>query len=116
MKEELPERYFLNKSRVVKIGQILKNTFPKQNNSEKMYQCVKDAWKHGVDDKTYLGTIVTGFKNGILYVVVESSVMTHYLTNFKKNAIIFELNKIIGTNYIEDIRFKVGNLNEVRRK
>jgi len=43
-----------------------------------------------------------------MYVNAESSAMIHHLTNFEKYAIIHKINNIIGSKYIEDIRFKVG--------
>ncbi|MCF6158193.1 MAG: DUF721 domain-containing protein [wastewater metagenome] len=107
--EELPERYFYHKNKVVKIGQILKEIFPKRGGKgERVYHRVREAWKCVVDDEVYRGAHIVNFKNGILYISVESAVMTHYLTNFKKTAIITGLNEKIGEKYIEDIRFKVG--------
>jgi hypothetical protein len=110
MRDELPERYFYTKNRVVKIGQVLKAAFPKRGSLEKTCQHLKEIWKQVVDDDVYRSTAITGFKRGILYVNVESSVMIHYLTNFKRNAIVVKMNKTIGTKYIEDIRFKIGVL------
>lgn len=112
MKEELPERYFFSKKKVLKIGQILKDTFPKKYNN-RTYQRVKNAWDSVVGHEVCQTTKITGLKNGILYVVVESSVMIHYLTNFEKTVIIEAINTILETKYIEDIHFKVGNINAV---
>ncbi|MGQ3685631.1 MAG: DUF721 domain-containing protein [Candidatus Loosdrechtia sp.] len=110
MRGELPERYFSTRDRIVKIGKILKESFPKRRGQDKTVQQFKEVWKHVVNDDICTKTAITGFKSGILYVTVESSVMIHYLTNFKKTAIIDELNNKIGRKYIQDIRFKTGVL------
>ena len=108
MKEELPERYFHNKNKVVRLGQLLKETFPKKRIIDKNCQKVMSIWSGVVSGEVYKSTRIAGIKNGIMTVNVESSAMIHYLTNFEKYAIIQEINTIIGTKYIEDIRFKVG--------
>ncbi|GAB61574.1 MAG: DUF721 domain-containing protein [Candidatus Jettenia sp.] len=115
MKEELPERYFFGKNKVMRIGQILKDAFPKKYN-DRTYQSIKNAWGNIVGNEVCQITKITGFKNGVLYVIVESSVMIHHLTNFEKNAIIDRINTILKTRYIEDIHFKVGILNDVGKK
>ena len=116
MIEELPDRYFYNRNKAVKIDQILKNAFPKKSTTGKVYQKVKDAWRKVVGDEIYQSTEVIDIKKGVLYVQVESPALIHHLTNFEKYAIIFNFNNLIGSKYIEDIRFKVGNLNNGERK
>ena len=108
MKEELPERYFSNRNKVAKIGQLLKEVIPKRGVINKNYQRAMSAWKEIVGSEVYKSTKIAGIKNGIMYVNVESSVMIHHLTNFEKYAIIHKINSITGVKYIEDIRFKVG--------
>ena len=108
MKEELPERYFHSKNTVVRLGQLLKEAFPKKSLIDKNCQKVMSIWSKVVSDAVYKSTRIAGIKNGIMTVNVESSAMIHYLTNFEKYAIIQKINTIIGMKYIEDIRFKVG--------
>jgi len=108
MKEELPERYFYSKNKVVRLGQLLKAAFPKKSLVDKNCQKVMGAWSEIVSGEVYKSTRIAGIKNGIMTVNVESSAMIHYLTNFEKYAIIQKINTIIGMKYIEDIRFKVG--------
>lgn len=108
MMEELPERYFYEKNRVVKIGQVLKDMIPRRNVLDKTYTQVKNAWRQIVGEDVYKCSSITGIKNRVLYVNVESTVLIHHLTNFEKNAIIARINEIMGTESIEDIRFKVG--------
>lgn len=106
--KELPERYFTNKKKVVRLGQLLKEAFPKKSLIDKNSQKVMSVWSEIVGNEIYKSTRVTGIKNGIMYVVVESSAMIHHLTNFEKYAIIHKINNVMGMKYIEDIRFKAG--------
>ena len=106
--KELPERYFTNKKKVVRLGQLLKEAFPKKSLIDKNCQKVMSVWSEVVGSEIYKSTRITGIKNGILYVVVESSAMIHHLTNFEKYAIICKINNVMGMKYIEDIRFKAG--------
>lgn len=109
MKEELPERYFRSKNRIVRLGQLLKEAFPKKSLLiDKNCQKVMSIWREVVGNEIYKSTRIAGIKNGIMYVNAESSAMIHHLTNFEKYAIIHKINNIIGTKYIEDIRFKAG--------
>ena len=114
--EELPERYFYNRNKIVSIGQVLKDVLPKRNIADKTYNRVKSAWQHIVGDEVCKCTDITGLKNGVLYVSAESTVLIHHLTNFEKHAIITRINEIIGTKCIEDIRFKAGMLDGNRGK
>ena len=108
MKEELPERYFHSKNKVVRLGQLLKEAFPKKSLIDKNCQKVMSVWSEVVGSEIYKSTRITGIKNGIMYVNVESSAMIHHLTNFEKYAIIYKINTLLGFKYIEDVRFKVG--------
>ncbi|MCR4321737.1 MAG: DUF721 domain-containing protein [Candidatus Brocadiaceae bacterium] len=106
--EELPERYFDSKNKVVRLGQLLKQAFPKKKSIDKNCQKVMSVWSEVVGNEIYKSTKITGIKNGIMRVNVESSTMIHYLTNFEKYAIIHKINNVMGMKYIEDIRFKTG--------
>ena len=106
--KELPERYFTNKKKVLRLGQLLKEVFPKKSLIDKNCQKVMSVWSEIVGNEIYKSTRITGIKNGIMYVGVESSAMIHHLTNFEKYAIIHKINNVMGMKYIEDIRFKVG--------
>ncbi len=105
---ELPERYFTNKKKVLRLSQLLKEAFPKKTLIDKNCQKVMSVWSEIVGNEIYKSTRITGIKNGIMYVVVESSAMIHHLTNFEKYAIIHKINNVMGMKYIEDIRFKAG--------
>ena len=109
MREELPERYFTNKKKVVRLGQLLKEAFPKKTLIDKNCQKVMSTWSEVVGSEIYKSTRITGIKNGIMYVGVESSAMIHHLTNFEKYAIIHKINTLLGFKYIEDVRFKAGD-------
>ena len=113
---EMPERYFYNRKKVLSIGQVLKDVFPKRFGADKTYHKVKDAWKDVVGEEICQCTEITGLKRGVLYVSVESTVLIHHLTNFEKDAIISGINDLMSTRCIEDIRFKVGMVNDDRRK
>ena len=80
--KELPERYFTNKKKVLRLGQLLKEAFPKKTLIDKNCQKVMSVWSEIVGNEIYKSTRITGIKNGIMYVVVESSAMIHHLTNF----------------------------------
>lgn len=114
--EELPERYFLNRHRVAKIGQVLKDVLPRRNTSNEVYYRVKNAWQHILGEEVCQCTEIVNLKGGVLYVNVESAALIHHLTNFEKHAIIDRLNEMIGMKGIEDIRFKAGMLNGTKRK
>ncbi|MDR4506675.1 MAG: DUF721 domain-containing protein [Candidatus Brocadiaceae bacterium] len=109
MKEELPERYFYQKNTSIRIGHILKDLYPGKNATKHAYQKLKNAWRTIVGDEIFQCTEITGIKNRVLYVTVESTTMIHYLTNFEKSAIIVRFNEIVDTVRIDDIRFTVGN-------
>ena len=113
---EMPERYFYNRNKVLSIGQVLKDVFPKRCGPDKTYHKVKDAWKDVVGEEICQCTEITGLKRGVLYVSVESTVLIHHLTNFEKDAIIAKINELTRMKYLNDIRFKVGMLNNGRRK
>jgi hypothetical protein len=115
-KEELPERYFFNKNKTVRIGQVLKDVLPKRNAASKIYCQVRDAWQYILGDEVCKCTEITNLKGGVLYVSVESPVLIHHLTNFEKHAIIARINEIIGMKCIEDIRFRAGMLNGSKGK
>ena len=106
--KELPERYFTNKKKILRLGQLLKEAFPKKSLIDKNCQKVMSIWSEVVGNEIYKSSRITGIKNGIMYVGVESSAMIHHLTNFEKYAIIHKINNVMGMKYIEDIRFKAG--------
>ncbi len=110
MRDELPERYFYHRKKISSIGQLLKNALPKKSFINSSQQGVIKAWKEAVTETVYQSTKITGIKNGMLYVNVESSAMIHYLTNFEKRAIISKINKAVGSKYIEDICFRAGTI------
>ncbi|TVM04369.1 MAG: hypothetical protein CV087_00290 [Candidatus Brocadia sp. WS118] len=116
MLEGLPERYFFNRSSAVKVGQVLKGLFPRRSGGDKICREVKDAWKEIVGEEVCQGTEITELRKGILYVNVESPALIHHLTNFEKDAIISKINELTRMKYLNDIRFKVGILNDSRRK
>lgn len=112
----LPERYFFNKRGAVSVGQVLKGLFPKRSSGDKMCQEVRNAWKDIVGEEIYRCTEVIDLKKGVLFVNAESTALIHHLTNFEKVAIIAKVNKLTRVEYLSDIRFKVGILNDGRRK
>lgn len=109
----MPDRYFYNKNRVVKLGQLLKGVIPKGN---KRNNVIRDAWRKAVGEEICSNTEITEVKNFVLYVNVESSALIHHLTNFEKTAIIDRINTIMGAKSIGDIRFKLGTLNKNERR
>ena len=115
VKQELPDRYFFNKNRTVKLAQLLKGIIPRGKGS-KRNTVVRDAWRQTVGEEICNNTEITEFKNSVLYVNVESSALIHHLTNFEKIAIIDKLNTIMGAKSIGDIRFKVGTVNKNERR
>lgn len=115
LKQELPDRYFFNKNRTVKLSQLLKGVIPKGKGSKKN-NAVRDAWLQTVGEEVFGNTEITDLKNSVLHVNVESSTLIHHLTNFEKIAIIDKLNTIMGAKSIGDIRFKVGTVNKNERR
>ena len=115
LKQELPDRYFFNKNRTVKLAQLLKGIIPRGKGSKKN-NVVRDAWLQTVGEEVYSNTEITELKNNVLYVNVESSTLIHHLTNFEKIAINGKLNTIMGAKSIGDIRFKVGTVNKNERR
>jgi len=115
LKQEMPDRYFYNKNKVVKLGQLLKGVIPK-GMGNKRNNVVRDAWRKAVGEEICSNTEITEVKNCVLYVNVESSALIHHLTNFEKIAIINKINTIMGAKSIGDIRFKLGTLNKNERR
>ncbi|MBE7445565.1 MAG: DUF721 domain-containing protein [Planctomycetia bacterium] len=116
MLEEMPERYFYNRRKVLSIGQLLKEVFPKGHGADKTCHKVNEAWRSVVGEEVCQCTEITGLKKGVLYVTVESAPLIHHLTNFEKDAIISGINELMSTQYVQDIRFKAGMVNNGRRK
>lgn len=108
MKEELPERYFYTRRKVVKISQVLKEIFPKRKPVDRIFFKIQEMWPSIIGEDIYAVTKVTNLKNRILYVTVESPAIIHHLTNFEQPAIINRINNILGNYRIEEIRFKIG--------
>src|SRR4030067_2233564 len=94
---ELPERYFTNKNKVVRLGQLLKEAFPKKTLIDKNCQKVMSVWSEIVGNEIYKSTRITGIKNGVMYVNAESPVMIHHLINIKRDAITHNINNIRGS-------------------
>lgn len=116
MKYEMPDRYFFNKNRMIKLGQALKGVLPKGRGKGSIRNnVVRDAWRQVVGEEVCDNTEITELKNGVLYVNVESSALIHHLTNFEKSAIITKINTIMGAKSIGDIRFKVGTIKKNER-
>lgn len=111
-KEELPERYFYNRKKTFRIGQILEDVFPKRRPVEKALRNIENAWQTIVGEEIFRSTEVQYIKNRTLYVKAESSVIVHHLTNFERLAIINQINDMLGNKCIDDIRFKVGRLKD----
>ena len=105
---EMPDRYFRDKKSVKKIGQLLKGILPKRSVSDRTLQKLREAWRQIVGEEVFKMTKVLLLKGRVLQIGVESAVMIHYLTSFERNAIITQINDIIGEKSIEDIKFRVG--------
>jgi hypothetical protein len=56
-----------------------------------------------------------GLREGILYVQAESAAVIHYLTSFGKSDTIKKINVLMEKEYITDIRFKTGMVDERKR-
>ncbi|WP_347273839.1 DUF721 domain-containing protein [Candidatus Kuenenia sp.] len=112
MKDELRDRYFINKNKPKQIGDLLKELFPPKtlSRTNSLHNNISNAWRNIVGDEIYQITRIDGLKNRILYINVESSALIHHLTNFERHAIIQKINELMGKKSIDDIRFKVGNI------
>ena len=114
MREELPDRYFYSRGKVVPLGQLLADVLAKRNSVDKNYQKVKNVWQQVVSSEAYRNTEIVGMRNGILYVSVESTAMFHHLANFERDAIVTKINKTVGVGCIRDIRFRAGSEGNVK--
>ena len=114
MREELPDRYFYSRGKVVPLGQLLAGVLAKGKSVDKNYQKVKDAWQQVVRNEVYRNTEIIGMRNEILYVRVESTAMLHHLANFERHAIVAKINETVGVRCIRDIRFRAGSEGNVK--
>ena len=114
MREELPDRYFYGRGKVVPLGQLLESVLAKGKSVSKDYQKVQDAWQQVVRNEVYRNTEIIGMRNGILYVRVESTAMLHHLVNFERHTTVTRINETVGVGCIRDIRFRAGSEGNVK--
>ncbi len=105
-KGELPDRYFTKKKDIKKISDILDNLplkkIKKKKRSLDVYQ---DFWDRNIDDSIRKHGKVSDFKNGILFIEVDSHSWLHHITNFCKNDILSSYQNYENINFISDIKF-----------
>ena len=88
------------------IEDILSNMRPE---SDKQMMGVWKVWSRIVGEKTAANAQPEAFKGGLLIVNVAGSVWAQQL-QFQKNDLIRKLNTAMGSELVEDIRFKTGSI------
>jgi predicted nucleic acid-binding Zn ribbon protein len=68
---------------------------------------VGEHWDKIVDAQTASRTCVMGFRQKVLYVKVESAALLNELCNFKKDAILAQLQSKYPDHKIRDIKFTI---------
>jgi len=90
------------------IGEVVKQVRKEllRENTKKSL-VVGDNWDKIVDARIARRTCVTGFKQKILYVKVESPALLNELCNFKKEAILEKLQSKYPDHKIRDVKFTI---------
>ena len=65
-------------------------------------------WREIAGDTISRHTMIRGFKNGVITVVVDSSAWLSELSSFRKAELISQLNEDLHSLYIRDIKFRVS--------
>ena len=73
---------------------------------------VTAVWPAVVGDTMARHSRVTGVKQGVLFVTVDSSACLHEMANFRRAEILASLKGNAGCGHIHEIRFKLGNLEQ----
>ena len=98
------------------IDEILENTFKKLGLSRKIKEKrVLDLWPKIIGNKIKCHTEAKYINQGVLFITVDSSTWAHQLL-FMKNKFINKLNEQLKNEIIKDIRFKVGQVSNKKRK
>ncbi|HHT9104535.1 MAG TPA: DciA family protein [Candidatus Wujingus californicus] len=105
---ELPDRYFINRRKVKKVGDILKGLY----GGGKAKQKGKNArlgriWKNAVSKEIYEYTEIIGIKGRVLYVGIKSPTLLHYMRSVVEQGLIKMFNDNAGGNIVDRISFKM---------
>ena len=96
----------------IKISELIENALKKSIKLKEIF--IKNNWGEIIGDiekKTFPKLL----KDSTLYVITESSIISHYLS-MREKMIIQKCNEIIKEEYVKHIRFKVGNIQTEKMK
>ncbi|OHB96776.1 MAG: hypothetical protein A2Z57_15100 [Planctomycetes bacterium RIFCSPHIGHO2_12_39_6] len=105
---ELPDRYFINRRKTKKVGDILKGLYGSskaQHKGENARLC--RIWKNAVSKEIYECTEIIGIKGRVLYVGIKSPTLLHYMRSFVEQGLIKMFNDNAGGNIVDRISFKM---------
>lgn len=92
------------------MAQVLEQTLRRLPAVKKIKgQLLIDAWPEAVGEKIACKTCAISFDNGTLHVWVRDSVWAQHIALHKKK-IISNLNSLVRTRMLQDVRFRVGGL------
>ncbi|MCX5687727.1 MAG: DUF721 domain-containing protein [Candidatus Omnitrophica bacterium] len=89
------------------ISQLIKKLDTKTHGS---IEEIVQAWQNTIEAKAISHTKPVAIKKNILTIEVDSSTWLYFLSLKKKN-ILESMKKILGKGKIEDIRFRIGEIN-----
>lgn len=105
---KLPDRYFINRHKAKKVGDILKGLYGggKAQHKEKNARLCR-IWKNAVSNEIYECTEIIGIKGRVLYVGIKSPTLLHYMRSFVGQGLIKMFNDNAEGNIVDRISFKM---------
>src|SRR3990172_2172683 len=105
---ELPDRYFINRRKTKKVGDILKGLYGSskaQHKGENARLC--RIWKNAVSKEIYECTEIIGIKGRVLYVGIKSPTLLHYMRIIIGQGLVEIFNDNAGGNIVDRILLKM---------
>ncbi len=108
LSRELPDRYFINRRKTKKVGDILTGMYGADKAKLRRKNTETDrVWKNVVSKEIYECTEIIGIKGRILYVGVKSPTLLHYLRIIIGQGLAGLFNDNAGGNIIDRILLKM---------
>ncbi|MGR3311477.1 MAG: DUF721 domain-containing protein [Candidatus Brocadiales bacterium] len=106
-REELPDRFYIQPSRINRLSVVLKK-FVKEKALAKAFKHreILNLWQKITGEEVFRHTRIVGLRRSCLFVEVDSSARLHHLTNFCKEDILRELQAQYKNTFITSIKFK----------
>lgn len=100
----------------VKIGHALSQTVRDKGWQKKITEMkAVNSWnRENIGKNVFANSQAYHIENGKLYVIVNNSTWMNELT-FLKSQIIKNINRVLGSEVVKEIQFKIGNVKEYRK-